>query len=334
MLGFGLLALLAQHMRWGIVWAHKTSTGPTALFAVLSSVGAAPLTCSIIDSILWLFLLLAWFPLARRTGLLYLVTLQQQQGRDSSACAFVWPGLGLLLALLKRQRTLIGALLFKGFLQQSRHLFAWLRLLVLVVLLTLFPLLRPSLVALRLNETLQVTFYAAFVAFLALFEYAPYAIGGEGARLTLYLTAPFAPAKFLRARLGSYLLPGLLIGWLSALLLNVWMRLNLLALLLALALLSLILVGYVALTVLGSVLDADLTQVAEDAMQILMLEEMPMTPRRLQLLGVTILHFGMMLLFCWKLPMPGAFLALVGLDVLLLVIGERVGRGYIARLLC
>lgn len=329
-LGLGLLALLAQHLPW----MRESSAGFVNLFTTLTALLAAPLTCLLINGALLLCLLLAWFPLARSTGLLYLAAVQQQQGRDNSPRALIWPGLGALLALLKCWRTPVGALLFKGLLQQSRHLFAWLRLLVLIVLLALFPLLHPELSALHMSETLQVTLYAAGVAFLVSFEYAPYALGSEGARLTLYLAAPLTPSAFLRARLCSYLLPTLLIGWISVLLLSLWTGLSLLALLLALTLLSLILIGYLALTVLGSALDSDLTQVAEDAMQALILEEMPITPRRLQLLSVTILHFGMMLLLCWKLPAPGAFLALVGLDALLLVAGERIGRGYITRLLC
>lgn len=332
-LGCGLLILLGQRMHWDIAWRDQKSAGMANPLAALALLGAAPQTCLLIDGALLFFLLLVWFPLARRTGLFYFTVFQQQQGRDNSPRAFTWPGLGTLLALLRRWRTPIGALLFKGLLQQGRSLFAWLRLLVLVVLLALFPLLRPSLIALHLNGMLQVTFYAAILAFLTLFEYAPYAIGGEGARLALYLAAPLDPVAFLRARLCSYLLPALLIGWLATLLLGYWIGLSLFALLLALALLSLMLIGYITLTVLGSTLDADLTQVAEDTMQALMLEEMPVTLRRLQLLSLTILLFGAMFLLCWKLPISGALLALVGMDVVLLVVGERIGRVQFAHLL-
>lgn len=325
-----LLVLLARSLDWRIGWV---SAGNVNLSTMLSSIVAAPLTCDLVDGALLLCLLLACFPLARRAGLLYLAVLQQQQARDGSPRALVIPGFEALLALLARWRTPLGALLYKGVLQQSRHLFAWLRLLTVVVLLALFPLLRPWLAGLSLSMTLQVACYAAFVAFIALLEYAPYAIGSEGARLALYLVAPLDPAKFLHARLCSYLLAALLIGWLSALILAVWIGLNLSALLAALVLLSLMLIGYVALAVLGSALDADLTQVAEDAVQTLMQEEMPITPRRLQLLSLTILHFGSMLLLCWKLPLPGAVFVLVALDALLLVAGARLGKAHFARLL-
>jgi hypothetical protein len=333
---FGMLALLIQRMHW-FVAPFTVSTcagrvcGGTATGAMTAApfMDILPLACAAISCLL---LFQAWFPLARCVGLLYLATLQQQQGRDGSARAFVWPGLGGLLTLLSRWRTPTGALLVKGLLQQSRHLFAWMRLLVVVGLLALFPLLRPQLLALHLSTMLQVALYATCAAFMALIEYAPYAISSEGARLALYLVAPFDLAAFLRARLCSYLLPALLIGWLTAMLLSIEVSLNFLSLLLALALIGLILIGYVALTVLGSALDADLTQVAEDKMQILMLEELPITPRRLQLLSLTLLVFGAMLLLCWKLPVPAALLVLACLDVLVIVVGGRISRVYLARL--
>lgn len=323
-----LLALLARPLHWHSSWTSEAS----ALFAHVGPFVAAPLTRVVVASCLLLLLLLAFFPLAGRAGLLYLTVLQERQGHDSSARAFYLPGVGGLLTLLGRWRTPLGALLVKGLLQQSRSLFTWLRLLALVVLFALFPLLRPQLAALHLDAMLQVTLYAAGIGFLALLEYAPYAIGSEGARLTLYLVAPFDIKTFLRARLCSYLLPALLVGWLAAILLGIETRLNIFSLIVGLALLSLILIGYVALTMLGSALDADLTQVVEDNTQALILEEFPITPRRLQLLALTLLLFSAMLTLCWKLPLASAFLILAVLDVLLFLVGGRISRVYLSRL--
>lgn len=293
---------------------------------------AAPLTCAVICGGLVLILLLAWFPLARRLGLLYLAAIQQQQGRDRSARPFAWPGLKSMLALLSRLRTPTGALLVKGLFQQSRHLFTWARLLVLIVLLALFAPLRPQLAALHLDDMLQIALYAACVVFLALIEYAPYAISSEGARLALYLVAPFDLTVYLRARLLSFLWPALLIGWLSASFLSIEVHLNVLSLLASLVLIALLLSGYVAFTVLGSAFDADLTQTAEDGMQALILEEFPGTPRRLQLLGLTVLLFGGMLALCWRLPLAVALPALAALDTVLLLAGWRISKAYLARL--
>jgi hypothetical protein len=319
--GAGLLLLLA-----------RTTPGSAFIKSLPLLNVAAPLTCVLICGGLALILLLAWFPLARRLGLLYLATLQQQQGRARSVRSLSWPGLRSMLALLSRLRTPTGALLVKGLLQQSRHLFTWARLLVLIALLALFTPLRPQLAALRLDDTLQVALYAACMAFLALIEYVPYAISGEGARLALYLVAPFDLAVYVRARLLSFLCPALLTGWLSAIFLGIEIHLNVFSLLASLALTSLLLSGYVAFTVLGSALDADLAQIAEDSMQALILEEFPGTPRRLQLLGLTILLFGGMLALCWKLPLLAALLALAALDAGLLLVGWRVSKAYLARL--
>lgn len=38
-------------------------------------------------------------------------------------------------------------------------------------------------------------------------------------------------------------------------------------------------------------------------------------------------------LLCWKLPTPGALLALATLDALLMVVGDWIGRDQVARLL-
>ena len=203
---------------------------------------------------------------------------------------------------------------------------------MLIILLALFSPLRSQLSALHLSDTLQVALYASCVAFLALIEYAPYAIGSEGARLALYLVAPFDIAVYLRARLLAFLCPALLIGWLSAIFLSIEIHLHMLSLLAGMALLSLLLTGYIAFTVLGSAFDADLTQVAEDGMQALVLEEFPGTPRRLQLLGLTVLLFGSMLILCWKLPLVVVLPLLVTLDTVLLVVGWRAGRAYLTRL--
>lgn len=323
--GAGLLFLLAK-----IAPGARAGATFTDIISLVNM--TEPLAGAVICGSLVLLLLLAWFPLARWTGLLYLAALQQQQGRDRSPRSFTWPGLRSILALLNRLRTPTGALLVKGLLQQSRHLFTWARLLVSIVLLALFAPLRPQLAALHLDDTLQVALYAASVAFLALIEYVPYAIGSEGARLALYLVAPFDIAVYLRARLLSFLWPALLIGWLSAILLSVEIRLTVLSLLAALVLIALLLTGYVAFTVLGSALDADLAQVAEDGMQALLLEEFPGTPRRLQLLGLTILLFGGMLVLCWQQPLVVVLPALVALDTVLLLVGWRIGKAYLARL--
>ncbi len=280
-----------------------------------------------------LLLCLALFPLAALTGQLYLATLQSAQGRNRASQAPVLPGIGFLFALFSRSRTLTAALLVKGLLNQSRSPFAWLRLLMLVVLLALFPLLRSSLAILHITPPLQIAGYASFLAFLMLFEYAPYAISSEGSRLALYLIAPHGVSAFVRARLLSFLLPALLVGLLAALLLGLARCLAPLSLLAALCLVLLLLPGYTCFTVLGSALDTNLAIVVEDRMQALMQEEMPITPRRLQLLGLTVMLFAAMLWLTWKLPLVLALPALTLLDVTIVLAMWRLSLAYLARLL-
>src|SRR5260370_10194274 len=71
---------------------------------------------------------------------------------------------------------------------------------------------------------------------------------------------------------------------------------------------------YTACIVWGSAFDLDINQVAEGAMQSLMQEELPVTPRRLQLLGLSFLLLAGMILLILKLPVVLSILALVLLD--------------------
>ncbi len=316
------LVLVARLTRWCILMLTQ---------AAVSNFTSIP---TLLAALCFLFLLcLALLPLASLTGRLYLATLQSAQGRDNASQAFALPGVGLLLALFKRSRTLTAALLVKGLLNQSRSVFAWGRLLVLVVLLALFPLFRSSLAALHIEPTLQVAGYASFVAFLLLFEYAPYAISSEGNRLALYLVTPRGAPAFVRARLVSFLLPALLVGLPSALLIGLEIGLAPVSLFAALALTLLMLLGYTCFIVLGSALGTNLTIVVEGRMQALMQEELPITPRRLQLLALTVALFAAILWLAWRLPLLLALPALTLLDVMILLAMWRMSLMYLARLL-
>jgi hypothetical protein len=332
------LALAAHFARWHFL-APAQPRALAATFARLFAPVLAALTFAwpflpvLALSCFLLLLFLALVPLAAPSGRLYLSALQSVQGRDNASQARALPGVGLLGTLFSRSRTLTAALLVKGLLNQSRSLFAWMRLLALAMLIAFFPLFRPSLAVWHLPQTVQVAGYASLLAFLMLIEYAPYAISSEGNRLALYLVIPHGLSAFVRARLVSFLLPTLLVGLSSTLLLGLWTGLAASSLLAAVALVLLMLLGYICFTVLGSALDANLTIVVEDRMQALMQEEVPITPRRLQLLALTVALFSAMLWLAWKLPLVLALPTLALLDVATLLLMWRMSLAYIARLL-
>lgn len=277
-----------------------------------------------------LILFLGLFPLARFTGQLYLTVFVHSQARVSTSRTLALSGIRPLLILLARSRTLTAALLVKGLLNQGRHAFFWARVGVVLVLLAIFPLVRTSLLALHLTPTVQVAGYASCLAVLMLIEYAPYAISSEGNRLALYLVTPQGISRFLRARVCTFLCAALLVGLPAALILDLWAALPLPSLLAALALVALILFGYTTFTVLGSALDEDLSVAIEDRLQALMQEEMPITPWRLQLLGLTLLLLGCQFLLAWRLPFPFAQLALALVDGVILLFMWRVSLRYFA----
>lgn len=64
-----------------------------------------------------------------------------------------------------------------------------------------------------------------------------------------------------------------------------------------------------------------------------MQEELPITPRRLQLLGLTLLLFSLMLFLAWKLPLLLALPALALLDGAIILLMWRLSLIYLSRLL-
>ena len=280
-----------------------------------------------------LLILIALLPMAHTTGQLYLSTLLISQNHTGATNALMIPGMRLLLAQLTRSRSMTAALLYKGLLNQSRHLLAWTRLLVLVIMIALFAPIRAAAYPLHLPLSLLIASYATGLAALMLIEYAPYTISSEGNRLALYLVIPRGLSGFLRARLCSFLLPALSIGLLSALLIGLWSGLSPLDLGAALLVVLFMLCGYTTFTVLGSTLDEDLSLAIEDRTQALMQEELPITPRRLQLLGLTIGLLAGLLLLTWKLPIFLALPTLVLIDGAIALVMWRLSTAYIARLL-
>jgi hypothetical protein len=293
----------------GAVWLllHASRYGPHVIFPV-------QLIPGVIGSFYILLLLLVLGPLATAAGALYQNAFYTMEGRSARRAALMMPGMRMLSAWLSRSRTLTGALLYKGLLNQSRSVFTWGRAAVLLICVAIFPLLQKVMLAYGFSSLAQVSIYASLVAILSIVEYAAYAISSEGARIAYYLLAPFHMASFLRVRLVSFLLPALSIGLLVCLVLSLWLRLSFYNAVVAALLLMLLLTGYTSFIVLGSAFDLDSNQVAEGAAQNLMLEELPITPRRLQLLGLSLLLLTGMVLLVLKLPVALAIIVLALLD--------------------
>jgi len=272
-------------------------------------------------------------PLASLLGKLYRQAFYMQEGRSGARAVLMLPGVRLLSAWLSRYRTLTGALLYKGLLNQSRNVFTWGRTAILVICIALFPLLEQVMISYGFSPVSQVTVYSSIVAIIAVVEYAAYAISSEGARMSYYLLAPFGMATYLRARLVGFLLPVLTISLVVCCITSWWLRLTIYEAGMAALLMALLLVGYTACIVWGSVFDLDINQLAEGAMQNLMQEELPVTPRRLQLLGISFLLLAGMILLILKLPVVLSILALVLLDRVICVGLWRSGLARLKRLI-
>jgi len=337
-----VIRYVLPHLQKALLIVLASSAGIMIVYLAIYTLRLTPHMPSLAMPALWLvsllfviLLVLVSGPFAGGIGELYVEAFYKMEGRSGSHTVFNLPGMHALSKLLGRYRTLTSALVVKGLLNQSRNAFTWGRLAIVLICIALFPLARTLLAPYGLSNMLVVVVYSTGVALLAIVEYAAYAISCEGVRLNFYLGAPPGIAKYLRARLSVFFIQVLLIGLPLSLAFSWWIGLPAIALAQAVLLVILILIGYTTFIVWGSAWDEDLKLVSEGMMPVLTQEELPFTPRRLQLLGLSFLLIGVMFFLVWKLPVLLSILALVLLDGVVLVAGWRFSysclRGLLAR---
>jgi hypothetical protein len=252
-------------------------------------------------------------PLADWSGRQYVVAFQMAEGRGNRRIALILPGMRGLLLPLMRQRNLTAGLLSRAILEQNRHPLALPRLAVLPVYLLLFGMLRPRLHALGFSESSAAAATGAVMGGLILLEYGlAYALSGEGARLALYLTAPLRTGNLLRAKLLTVLPPVMIISWLAVIAMTAGTSASTADLILAAGTTTLFLIGVTGFVVWAGVADVDLNALPSGTADLLLQEELPVTPRRIQLLGISFLILAVAIGLLWWLPL-GQVLALAGL---------------------
>jgi len=312
----------------GIVYMALDLVGITSRLSVLST--QAPLLVSLLCVIM---LVLVAGPFASCTGKLYEEAFHEMEGRSRSHTVINVPGVRLLSKLLRRYRNLMGALLVKGLLNQSRNMFTWGRVVIILVCIALFPLIRTFLVPFGFSRMLLAVVYTSGVAILAIVDYAPYAISSEGSRLIFYLVAMTDKTTYLRSRLMVLLIAALVVGLTISLVMSWWIGLSIIELAQSVIMVSLIVITYTAFSVCGSAWDEDLNLSSEGMMPVISQEELPFTPRRLQLLGLSFLLLGTMFLLVWKLPVPLSVPALILLDAIVLILGWHFSNAQIRGLI-
>jgi hypothetical protein len=308
----------------GFVYIALHMFGITSRLSVLSA--PAPLLVNVLCLIV---LILVAGPFAGFTGKLYEEAFHEMEGRSRSHTVINVPGIRLLSKLLRRYRNLTGALLVKGLLNQSRNVFTWGRVIIILVCIGLFPLIRTLLASFGISRMLLAVVYAAAVAVLAVIDYAPYAISSEGSRLIYYLVTQAGIKTYLRSRLMVLLIATLLVGLTISLVMSWWIGLSIIELAQVVMMVSLIVIAYTAFCVWGSSWDEDPNLVSEGMMPVISQEELPFTPKRLQLLGLGFLLNGMMFLLVWKLPVYLSMPALFLLDAIVLILGWHFSNAQI-----
>lgn len=335
-----VIRYVLPHFQKALFFALASSAGLVIVYLAIHTLGLTLHMPSLSKPAPWLvsllfviLLVLVIGPFAGGIGKLYVEAFHEMEGRSREHAVLNLPGMQALSKLLGRYRNLTGALLVKGLLNQSRNGFTWARLVIVLICISLFPLARTLLASYGLSNMLVVVVYSTGIAILAIVEYVAYAVSSEGVRLNFYLVAPPGIAKYLRARLTVFLIPALLIGLPLSLAFSWWIGLPAIALVQAALMIMLILIGYTTFIVWGSAWDEDLNLASEGMMQVLTQEELPFTPRRLQLLGLSLLLIAGMLLLVWKLPVLLSMPVLVLLDGIMLAVGWRFSYWHLRGLL-
>jgi hypothetical protein len=197
----------------------------------------------------------------------------------------------------------------------------------------MFPLIQSLLTPFGFSKLLLAVVYASAVALVAVIDYAPYAISSEGSRLTYYLVAPAGMKTYLRSRLKVLLIAAQLVALAISIAMSWWIGLSMIEFAQTITMVSLIVIAYTSFCVCGSAWDEDLNLVSEGMMPVITQEELPFTPKRLQLLGLSFLLLGAMFLLVWKLPVSLSMPALVVLDTIVLIVGWHFSKAQIRGLL-
>jgi len=156
-------------------------------------------------------------------------------------------------------------------------------------------------------------------------ETVPSPLGGEGNRITLLLIAPLPHSTLLWAKWTAFVVPIVSYGVVLGAVLGLWSGLALFDLFATLVGIVLVLGGNAALWVWGSAWDADLDAVVAGPEQAMLVEELPVTPWRIMLIGANFLFAGVAWVFVWLLPSTLALPLLALADLLVYVLAWRLG---------
>jgi hypothetical protein len=258
-------------------------------------------------------------PLAGAAGRLYEQAFLRTLRRDQAQRRMDVPGALHLTRWLLRRRSLAGALLGKGILNRGRSKLNLLRFGAPVLYVALVPWISSVAGQHGVAEATLVGMVATALVLGVVSETVPSPLGGEGNRLALLLTTPLSHGTLLWAKWTAWVVPVLGYAMVFAVVLGVWRGISATDLLATLSGMVLVLGGNAALWVWGSAWDADLDATVTGPEQAMLVEELPITPWRIMLIGINGVFAAAAWALMWLLPLRVALPLLALLDLLVYV---------------
>lgn len=317
--------LLVIGLIWIWVWQAHLSFS-----SLLSFTPPSPLA---IGCLCALFLVVLLGPGATWCGRFYVAAYQRISNQTKGYQARTPWWLNTILWHVLGKQPLVRAMIYKGVINQSRIKLNLVRALPLLISIPLFWLLiTHNILPASMPLPFLLVAFSSGAGLYNFFDAIPSPIGNEGMRLQFYLTAPFSVAEILRSKFYTYLAYILSVCLFLCLICALIVAMDWRTILIALSMTTLISVGMTALLVWGSVWDEDLYLVVEGEIPLLFHEQMPFTPRRLILLALCLLLYGIVTSLTWSVPFPYVLLLLLGIDVFILSVTWKFSSSYLLHL--
>ncbi len=330
----GLAVRTAVGWRWLFVFAALAMLSIVLVVGSINTVVLASINFrpGWVGAVLGAVLVVLLGPLAGAAVRLYECAFLAAHQHDRTRSTVYVPGAYHFIRWLRGRRSLVGALLAKGVLNRGRSKLNLLRFAAPFLHLAFFPWIGTVAARYSLDSPTLVGIAATLLVLAVVSETVPSPIGGEGSRMALLLSAPLPHSTILWAKWTAFVVPFVGYGTVLGTVLGLWSGLASHDLLFTLIGVVLVLLNNAALWVWGSAWDVDLHAPVTGPEQAMLVEELPVTPWRILLIGGNFLFAGAAWMLVWVLPATVALPLLAAATLIVYVAAWRLGSLALRRL--